>query len=48
MNGIPDITCEEDNEENKNSDDENLTNNGEKEYKPRALCAPYIQIFKNG
>ena len=50
MNGIPDISIEEDDEQaenNQNSDDESLSTPGG-DHKPRALCAPYIQIFKNG
>ena len=50
MNGIPDISIEEEDDQanqNQNSDDENLTNTGDHD-KQRALCAPYIQIFKNG
>jgi len=51
MNGVPDIDqgdAEEVDGESPGSDDDSLTKQGSGRVKPKILCAPYIQIFKNG
>ncbi len=48
MNGIPEIdqSGEDEEEGHEGSDDDKLTKDGV--VKETLLCAPYIQIFKNG
>lgn len=48
MYGIPEIQMNQEIDEELKSDDENLSKFAEPDSNGQVICAPYIQIFKNG